>query len=196
MNHGLIRTATGTSALQSIPIPALPPSYILVKVAAVAINPTDWTTLEAPGANGTLAGCDWAGTILAVGSHVTKDLRVGERVCGVAHGGTPFLYIPCASAYTPAANDARPETGAFAEIIISKGDLAMRIPAHVSFEEAATAGVAVATVGLGLYKHLGLPLPGSGPGFDVLVYGGSTATGTIAIQFAKLCVATPYHTTH
>ena len=65
----------------------------------------------------------------------------------------------------------------------------MRIPENVSFEAAATAGVGVATTGYGLYKVLELPIPGSGSSSDgrpILVYGGSTATGTIAIQFAKM----------
>jgi NADPH:quinone reductase-like Zn-dependent oxidoreductase len=48
--------------------------------------------------------------------------------------------------------------------------------------------VGVTTVGQGLYQSLGLPLPGSGEKTDepLLVYGGSTATGSLAIQFAVL----------
>lgn len=91
-------------------------------------------------------------------------------------------------------NDANPETGAFARYIISKGDLVVRIPDAVTWEEAATVGVALITVGLALYHFLPLPLPGidekpikeSESAAPILIYGGSTATGTIAIQFAKL----------
>lgn len=64
----------------------------------------------------------------------------------------------------------------------------MKIPDRLSFEEAATLGVGITTVGQGLYQSLGLPLP-SKPAeekFLILIYGGSTATGTLAIQFAKL----------
>lgn len=70
-----------------------------------------------------------------------------------------------------------------------KGDVQLHIPENVSFEAAATVGVGVSTVGYGLYKVLNIPLPESGPVADdrsVFIYGGSTATGTLAVQFAKL----------
>lgn len=69
----------------------------------------------------------------------------------------------------------------------------MHIPEGVSFEAACTVGVAIGTVGYGLYKVLKLPFPevdaskrSEGGGEPILIYGGSTATGTIAIQFARL----------
>lgn len=50
-----------------------------------------------------------------------------------------------------------------------------------------TVGVAFATVGLGLYQTLSLPWPGTVPAnCALLVYGGSSATGSVAIQFARL----------
>lgn len=77
----------------------------------------------------------------------------------------------------------------------------MHIPPNLSFSEAATLPSGITTVGLALYKYLELPFPP----LDllaqktevekkeqekrfILIYGGSTATGTLAIQFAKLCI--------
>lgn len=67
--------------------------------------------------------------------------------------------------------------------------LIAKIPANLSFEETATLGVGITSIGHALYMTMGIPSPGEGsvegsPFF--LVYGGSSATGTLAIQFAKL----------
>lgn len=71
-----------------------------------------------------------------------------------------------------------------------KGDIAMKIPSHMSFADASTLPSGVSTVALGLYKHIGLPLPPATVTESswLLIYGGSSATGTLAIQFAKLQV--------
>ena len=71
---------------------------------------------------------------------------------------------------------------------MAKGDLAIRTPDNLSDEEAATLGVAVSTVGQGLYQALKLPLP-TAPATDsppILIWGGATATGLLGIQFAAL----------
>ncbi|TQB68849.1 hypothetical protein MPDQ_002685 [Monascus purpureus] len=56
-------------------------------------------------------------------------------------------------------------------------------------EEATTLGVSITTVGQGLYQSLGLPWPTTltiEPSSPILIYSGSTATGTLAVQFAKI----------
>lgn len=64
----------------------------------------------------------------------------------------------------------------------------MRVAENISFEDAATLGVGITTVGQGLYQSLGLPLPPAKveEPTSILIYGASTATGTLAVQYAKL----------
>ncbi|KND88388.1 Protein TOXD [Tolypocladium ophioglossoides CBS 100239] len=155
------------------PIPKLRDDYILVKTKAVALNPTDWKHIKflihepSP-----LVGCDYAGVVEAVGPKVTRGFKKGDRVCGMVHGS----------------NTVQHEDGTFAEHIVAKADLQIKIPGNVSFEEAATLGVGVTTVAQGLYQALGLALPKAPvkQPTTVLIYGGSTATGALGIQFAKL----------
>ncbi|KAJ5999628.1 hypothetical protein N7481_000037 [Penicillium waksmanii] len=154
------------------PIPTLRDDYILVKNVAVGLNPTDWKHVAYLAPPGVLVGCDYAGVVEAVGKDVKKPFKKGDRICGFAHG----------------CNSVEPEDGTFAEYIVVKGDLQMKIPDHFSFQEAATLGVGIGAVGQGLYQSLKLQLP-SEPVKDatpILIYGGSSATGTLAIQFAKL----------
>ncbi len=87
-------------------------------------------------------------------------------------------------------NVTNPQDGAFAEHIQSRGDVVVKIPSTMSFTDAATLPVGLFTIGLGFYKHLGLPFPPSISDFRgeewIFIYGGSSASGTLAIQFAKL----------
>ncbi|KAF2089272.1 putative zinc-binding oxidoreductase ToxD [Saccharata proteae CBS 121410] len=162
----------GKAAVVEAPLPKLRPSYILVKNVAVALNPTDWKHVHNfPNTTGCTAGCDFAGIVAAMGENVTAPLKVGSRVCGFAHGG----------------NVQNHEDGAFGEYLVAKDGPIMEVPDNLSFEEAATLGVGVTTVGQGLYQSLGLPLPDqpSPKRFWVFIYGGSTATGALAIQYAK-----------
>lgn len=154
------------------PIPELRDEYILVKTVCVGLNPTDWKHIEFLAPPGVLVGCDYSGVVEEVGKNVKKPFKKGDRICGFTHGS----------------NAVQPEDGSFAEYIVAKGDLQWKIPERMTFSEAATLGVGISTVGQALYQSLKLALPtepveGAPP---ILIYGGSTATGTLAIQFAKL----------
>ncbi len=166
----------GNAAVIDVPKLDLRPDYLLVKVVCVALNPTDWKNLQNTEICGKFltVGCDFSGIVEQAGSAVTKSFQLGDRVFGFAH-----------SCHT-----AQPEDGAFAEYLVAKGDITLKIPGNMGFEEAASLGVQVFTVGQGLYQSLELPWPTKTvkpeDRFPVLIYGGSTAMGTLAIQMAKL----------
>lgn len=77
----------GVSELRSdIPLPTVQDNYIIVKTKAVALNPTDWKSIENNPSKGAIVGCDYAGVVEEVGNGV-KDVEVGDRVAGFARGG-------------------------------------------------------------------------------------------------------------
>ena len=160
------------SVVTDRPLPRLRPGYIGVKVKCVALNPTDWKHADFLNHPGSLLGCDYSGVVESVGDGCTKKWQIGDRICGLAHGG----------------NRLEIEDGTFAQHIMVRGDCQMRIPSGMSFEDAATLGVGVFTCGQGLFQSLKLDPPSSPSrmGEMILIYGGSTATGTLGIQFAKL----------
>ncbi|KAH0436835.1 hypothetical protein CcaCcLH18_04161 [Colletotrichum camelliae] len=175
-NQAVKTIEAGVAQVVDAPVPKLPADdYILVKTTAVAINPTDWKHVDLAdkaGCVGIWVGCDYAGIVEEVGSGVTKDFKKGDRICGPVNGSNALREID----------------GAFAKYIAVKGDLQIKTPDNITDEEAATLGIAVTTVGQGLYQTLKLPLPSS-PAKEpktILIYGGSTAMGISGIQYAKL----------
>lgn len=162
------------AAVEEKPTPTLKPDYILVKVKAVALNPTDWKHIVGARApDGTTVGCDYAGIVEEVGPKVTKAFKKGDRIFGVAHG----------SNYSDA------DAGVFAEYAVVKGDVQMHVPENLSLEEACTLPLGATTVAQGLYQQalkMNLPTEPIKDKQPVLIYGGSSATGVLAIQYAKL----------
>lgn len=137
---------------------------VLVKVHAASINIADLapirgvflarllgTGLLRP--KRTRIGSDIAGTVEAVGKNV-KQLHAGDEVFGDA-------------------------VGSLAEYVCAREDLLVLKPANVTFEEAASVGVAATSALQGLragnIQH----------GQKVLVNGASGAVGTFAVQIAK-----------
>lgn len=73
--------------VSNLSIPKVRDEWILVKVAAVALNPTDWKHIDRLDVKGPIFGCDYAGIVEEVGNAVTIDLKKGDRVAGFTHGG-------------------------------------------------------------------------------------------------------------
>ncbi len=137
---------------------------VLVKVQAASINISDLapirgvflarllgTGLLRP--KRTRIGADIAGRVEAVGINV-KQFQPGDEVFGDASGG-------------------------FAEYACAREDLLVLKPANVTFEEAATVGVAA------ISALQGLRAGQIQPGQKVLVNGASGGVGTFAVQIAK-----------
>lgn len=160
--------AVGRAEIVDAPIPSLDgyPAYVLVKTSYVALNQcenifTDWD--EAFIKNRTI-GSEFAGTVIEAGPLVTK-FKKGDDIAGYTFAGGPA-------------------GGCLAEYIIVKGDAQLKLG-----EEAAGVGVAIATACEALFVHMKLPPLGKSDAV-VFIYGGSSSTGQMAIQLAKLSGAT------
>ena len=168
--------ALGKAEIVDIPEPELKPDSILVRPHYVANNPCDFiiSDIEPLFNKDQVVGCDFAGVVVKIGSSVQTSLNPGDRVFGVVAGGTGCDVTK----------------GAFAELIPSYGDFCFPIPKSLGEPEAATLGVGISTMAVSFYMDFGIPLPDDDPAFGngkpFFVYAGSTSSGLLAIQFAKL----------
>ncbi|KAI0434878.1 GroES-like protein [Xylaria sp. FL1042] len=175
--------------VHDVAVPRLEAGTMLIKTVAVALNPGDYKMCAAFPTPGAVVGMDYAGIIVSIHPETETDLRVGDAVCGMVHG----------------ANPASPDNGAFAEYIRVRPEMLLRVPqgeegrAVLPMEQAATLGVGIMTNIMALWDPSGLALaatpdePTEKP-FPVLVYGGSTATGTMAMQLLRLSGLLPITT--
>lgn len=169
-------------------VPSIEPDEVLVRVVCVALNPFDAKGCDLSPTPGATGGADFSGEIVQLGSDlINHNLGVGDRVCGCVFGNNPL----------------EPENGAFAEYLAVPAGLVMKIPDGMSYDQASTFGTGLGTVGFGFYHFLDIPMPNvsvdaavreSGKDKELpylLIYGGATATGTLAIQVARLYVFAP-----
>ncbi|TCD65393.1 hypothetical protein EIP91_002727 [Steccherinum ochraceum] len=162
---------------------------VLIRIESAALNPVDWKMhdydFEIP-KYPFILGLDSAGVVVAVGGGVTK-VEVGDRIL---HQGLGNL-----------------RQAVFQEYTVASEDLVAKIPSHISFDEASSLPVAVATAAVGLYapkaKDGGAALiapwkeGGIGKYADqpILIIGGSSSVGQAVIQYAKLSGFNPIITT-
>ncbi|KAI0911301.1 enoyl reductase [Ustulina deusta] len=190
-----VRGSGEAELVESCPLPDFEEDEVLVRVRCVAINPVDVKVLDMAPHVGATIGCEFAGDVVRRGRGVKNGrLRVGVAVFGCICGNNPN----------------RPDNGAFAEYVAVAGDLVYLLPPHLSYQDGATLGAALPTVGMAVYKswRLRLPYPASSAdqagsqlqdvgnasaekphapssGQHVLVYGGSTVSGAVAIQMLR-----------
>lgn len=147
---------------QEVEKPVPTDNEVLVRVRASSVNPADLickggarivTGLRKPKV--TRLGTDFAGTVEAVGKNVTR-FKPGDEVFGG-------------------------RTGAFAEYVCVKEDRAIALkPANVTFEKAASVGIAGITALQGLRDKGKIQ-----SGQKILINGASGGVGTFAVQIAK-----------
>ena len=157
-----------------LPVPAVGPNDILVRVRAVAICGTDlhilpWTDYAAARVPVPMVfGHEFSGDIVEVGSDV-KDFKPGDRVAGETH-------IPCNDCYQCKTDNRHicdnmkiigvHVPGAFAEYISFPQDCAYKIPDDVSYEKGAMLepmGVAVHGVSAAKVQDKNVLIYGNGP---------------------------------
>ncbi|KAK6063440.1 Enoyl reductase LovC 3 [Seiridium cupressi] len=185
MQTALVQAADGYAGslpltVATVEVPSLPsPYHVLVRVLAVALNPNDHKMITHFTMPGNLTGCDFCGVIETAGE--TAVHTMGTRVCGAA-----FPYKPD-----------EPRPGAFAQWLAADSRLLLRVPhAWDDLSGAALGGVGWSTACLAISHPGALALDGlpSNPTEKkepVLVYGGGTASGTMACQLLKLSGYTP-----
>lgn len=146
-----------------VPTPEPGPGEVLVKIAAVSVNPIDTyirsgmvsLPLEFP----YIIGCDLAGTVEACGEGVER-FRVGDRVWG----SNQSLFG---------------RQGSFAEYSAVDEEWLYQTPDGMSDEVAAAGALVGITAHLGLFRHGGLL-----SGETVFVNGGTGGVGSAVVQLA------------
>ncbi|USW54060.1 Putative GroES-like superfamily, alcohol dehydrogenase-like, NAD(P)-binding domain superfamily [Septoria linicola] len=151
---------------------------IVVKNHAIAINPVDWKiqdygifVQQFP----FILGTDVAGEVVEVGSNVTR-FKKGDRVLG----------------HAISLGNQKSQHGGFQLYTAIDESFAAPIPSKLSFTEATVLPLAISTAGQGLYDErekgfLGLPYPSLEPqpcNKTIVVWGGSSSVGALAIQLA------------
>ncbi|KAK7984437.1 hypothetical protein PG989_011839 [Apiospora arundinis] len=156
---------------------------VVIKVAAVAINPSEWMMKEfgyLPLKYPHVLGSDVAGTVVKIGEEV-KRFKAGDRVLGhclgLIYGGAKH--------------------GGFQNFTTLREVVTAPIPDGVRFEDAAVLPLGISTATAGLFDDLKLRLPSvDGVNNDtnrnevVLIWGAASSMGSIAVQLA---VAAGYH---
>lgn len=195
------------TVIKDVPVPEnYLPNQILIKVAAVAANPTDWKHIDFKiGPVGSIIGCDAAGTIVKLGKDEaeakfiadTYGYNVGDFVTACCHGASVL----------------HPENGGFAEYVLADPALTNKFqPKSVdgyeagkglgdiieggavidSFEKAASLPVslytAVIVLAMNFAKKIDFDEPTEWQDSEstLLVYGGATGFAQFFLQINQL----------
>src|SRR5690348_15548825 len=141
------------------PVPAPGPNEILIKVAAAGVNRPDVAqrsgSYPPPPGASDLPGLEVAGEVVALGAGANK-YKLGDKVMSLVSGG------------------------GYAQYCIAHESIAMPVPSSLSIEEAGATPETLMTVWHNVFERGGLQA-----GETLLIHGGSSGIGTMAIQLAK-----------
>jgi putative PIG3 family NAD(P)H quinone oxidoreductase len=142
---------------RAVPVPG--PGEILVKVMAAGVNRPDVAQRSGayppPPGASDLPGLEIAGEVVALGAGATKH-KLGDKVMSLVAGG------------------------GYAQYCIAQDAQAMAVPASLSIQEAGAIPETLMTVWHNVFERGALK-----PGETLLIHGGSSGIGTMAIQLAK-----------
>ncbi|WP_437971551.1 NADP-dependent oxidoreductase [Sorangium sp. So ce260] len=154
-------------ALRTLPIPAIGPDEVLLRVEVAGVG--EWDPFEREGGYAQMLGrapqfpyvlgSEGAGTVVAVGGRVSR-FREGDRVYALG-----FL---------------NPRGGFYAEYAAVSADLVSSLPGALTLEQAAVMGGVGTTALRGLEDTLRLK-----PGESVMIFGASGGVGHMAVQLAR-----------
>ena len=133
---------------------------VLIKVGAAGVNRADLLQRQglypAPADASPILGLEVSGVIAAIGPEVTQ-WQVGDRVCALVHGG------------------------GYASYCAIREDQCLQVPDNIELEAAAGLPEALLTSWHNVFERAQLK-----PSETLLVQGGSSGIGSIAVQMAKL----------
>ncbi|HVV39875.1 MAG TPA: NAD(P)H-quinone oxidoreductase [Nitrobacter sp.] len=142
---------------RAVPVPG--PDEILIKVVAAGVNRPDVAqrsgSYPPPPGASDLPGLEVAGEVVAVGSGATRH-KVGDKVMSLVAGG------------------------GYAQYCVAPDSVAMKVPAGLTMTEAGATPETLMTVWHNVFERGALQ-----PGETLLIHGGSSGIGTMAIQLAK-----------
>jgi len=146
-------------SLGEVPVPAMGPGDVLIKVTAAGVNRPDIVQrmgfYPAPKGHSELLGLEVSGIVAAVGANVER-LAVGDAVLALVNGG------------------------GYAEYVAVAEGQCIKKPHALTFVEAAAIPETFFTVWHNVFER-GMLLPGE----TFLVHGGTGGIGVTAIQLAK-----------
>src|SRR2546430_15774355 len=142
---------------RSVPLPG--PGEILVKVAAAGVNRPDVAQRSGayppPPGASDLPGLEIAGEVVALGAGAAKH-KLGDKVMSLVAGG------------------------GYAQYCIAQDAQAMAVPPSLSIQRAGAIPETLMAVWRNVFERGALK-----PGETLLIHGGSSGIGTMAIQLAK-----------